>query len=105
MHDIDEGKGPPALFVHGTPTWSFEYRHVIRAAMNSSRCIAPDHLGFGLSDRPRQAAYTPEAHAQPLREFVDVLELDRFSLVVPGYGGPIGLPPAPVARRNPLVML
>jgi haloalkane dehalogenase len=105
MHYIDEGAGPPALFVHGTPTWSFEYRHVIRAARDSSRCIAPDHLGFGLSDRPREALYTPEAHAKRLREFVDALGLDRFALVVHDYGGPIGLPLALAGRVTRLVIL
>ena len=105
IHYIDEGSGPPVLFVHGTPTWSFEYRHVIRAARDSSRCIAPDHLGFGLSDRPRQAEYTPEAHARRLREFVDALGLDRFALVVHDYGGPIGLPLALAGRVTRLVLL
>lgn len=105
MHYVDEGAGPPALFVHGTPTWSFEYRHVIRAAMDSSRCIAPDHLGFGLSERPRQASYTPEAHAARLREFVDGLGLDRFALVVHDYGGPIGLPLALAGRVTRVVLM
>ncbi|HEX6314285.1 MAG TPA: alpha/beta fold hydrolase [Gemmatimonadaceae bacterium] len=105
LHYVDEGSGPPALFVHGTPTWSFEYRHVIRAAMTSSRCIAPDHLGFGLSDRPRQASYTPEAHGRRLREFVDALGLDRFALVVHDYGGPIGLPLALAGRVTRLVLM
>jgi haloalkane dehalogenase len=105
MHYIDEGTGPPVLLVHGTPTWSFEYRHVIRAAMGSSRCIAPDQLGFGLSDRPRQASYTPEAHARRLREFVDAMGLDHFALVVHDYGGPIGLPLALAGRVTRLVML
>ena len=49
------------LFVHGTPTWSFEYRHLIRALSARYRCIAPDHLGFGLSERPASFAYTPES--------------------------------------------
>ena len=105
VHYADEGSGPPALLVHGTPTWSFEYRHVIRAARSSSRCIAPDHLGFGLSDRPRQAGYTPDAHARRLREFVDALGLDRFALVVHDYGGPIGLPLALSGRVTRLVLL
>ena len=105
MHYVDEGTGPPALFVHGTPTWSFEYRHVIRAARDRCRCIAPDHLGFGLSDRPREASYTPEAHAHRLREFVDGLGLDRFALVVHDYGGPIGLPLALAGRVTRLVLL
>lgn len=105
LHYIDEGTGPPALFVHGTPTWSFEYRHVIRASKNACRCIAPDHLGFGLSDRPRQASYTPEAHARRLLDFVDGLGLDRFALVVHDYGGPIGLPLALAGRVTRLVLL
>jgi haloalkane dehalogenase len=92
MHYVDEGRGDVLLFVHGTPTWSFEYRHLIRALSGRYRCIAPDHLGFGLSDRPDDASYTPEAHADRLRAFVRHLGLRRFTLIVHDYGGPIGLP-------------
>jgi len=92
LHYVDEGDGEPMLFVHGTPTWSFEYRHLIRALRGGHRCIAVDHLGFGLSDRPAAAAYTPEAHAARLRAFVDKLGLRRFTLVVHDFGGPIALP-------------
>jgi haloalkane dehalogenase len=92
IHYIDEGKGEPILFVHGTPTWSFDWRHLVRGLAPSHRCIAPDHLGFGLSERPRDFPYTPEAHAANLAAFVERLGLDRFTLVVHDYGGPIGLP-------------
>lgn len=92
MHYVDEGTGSPVLFVHGTPSWSHEWRHVIGGLRATHRCIAPDHLGFGLSERPRDAAYTPEAHAARLRGFVDGLGLEKFALVVHDYGGPIGLP-------------
>lgn len=92
MHYIDEGTGTPVLFVHGTPTWSFEWRHLVRALSSRYRCIAVDHLGFGLSDRPREASYTPEAHAKRLAEFVRKLDLRELILVVHDYGGPIGLP-------------
>jgi haloalkane dehalogenase len=92
MHYVDEGRGDPILFVHGTPTWSFEYRHLIRALSTTSRCVAPDHLGFGLSERPGGFPYTPEAHAEALAEFVDGIGLDHFTLVVHDFGGPIGLP-------------
>jgi len=78
--------------VHGTPTNSYEYRHLIAALSKRFRCIAPDHLGFGESARPRSFAYTPEAHAAVLREFVERLGLDDFTLVVHDFGGPIGLP-------------
>lgn len=92
VHYVEGGSGPPILFVHGTPTSSYEYRHLIAALSATHRCIAPDHLGFGRSDRPRGFAYTPEAHAAVLREFVDRLGLDRFTLVAHDFGGPIGLP-------------
>jgi haloalkane dehalogenase len=92
MHYVDEGSGPPILFVHGTPTSSYEFRHLIAALSKRHRCIAPDHLGFGDSSRPPSFAYTPEAHAAVLREFVERLGLDDFTLVVHDFGGPIGLP-------------
>jgi haloalkane dehalogenase len=100
---VDEGAGEALLFVHGTPTWSFEYRHLIKTLARRHRCIAPDHLGFGLSARPPGFAYSPEAHAAVLREFVDRLGLERFTLIVHDFGGPIGLPlavdqPSRVAR-------
>jgi len=92
VHYVDEGLGEPILFVHGTPTWSYEWRHLIRAFSKTHRCIAADHLGFGLSERPAGFAYTPEAHAAVLAEFVDRLDLEPLILVVHDYGGPIGLP-------------
>jgi haloalkane dehalogenase len=98
MHYVDEGSGEPLLFVHGTPTWSFEWRHLIRALSPGYRCIAPDHLGFGLSDRPREASYTPEAHAERLVAFLERLAPAPFTLVVHDYGGPIALP---IGLRQP----
>ena len=92
LHYIDEGAGDVLLFVHGTPTWSFEFRHLIKALAPRYRCIAPDHLGFGLSDRPWGADYSPEAHAKRLAAFVRHLGLKRLTLVVHDFGGPIGLP-------------
>ena len=111
MHYVDEGAGETLLFVHGTPTWSFEWRHLIRALAPRWRCIAPDHLGFGLSDRPRDADYGPEAHARRLGEFARRLALDEIdegiTLVVHDYGGPIALPLAldGIVRVKRLVVL
>jgi haloalkane dehalogenase len=91
---VDEGaeRGqPPVVLVHGTPTWSFDYRHLIRALRDERRVIAFDHLGFGLSDRPVDFEYTPEAHAQVFAQVVAALGLERFDLVVHDFGGPIAL--------------
>lgn len=92
VHYVDQGSGPPILFVHGTPTHSFEYRHLIAALSPRFRCIAPDHLGFGQSSRPQSFAYTPAAHARVLKQFVEELDLEDLTLVVHDFGGPIGLP-------------
>ncbi|MCX4247510.1 alpha/beta fold hydrolase [Paraliomyxa miuraensis] len=91
MSYLDEGEGRPILFVHGTPSWSFEWRHAIASLRSSHRCIAPDHLGFGLSDKPRNAAYAPADHARRLRALVQALDLRDLTLVVHDFGGPIGL--------------
>jgi haloalkane dehalogenase len=92
MHYVDEGAGRPVLFVHGTPSWSFEWRAAIAALKDQARCVAPDHLGFGLSDKPAGAAYKPADHAQRLLAFVRALDLREITLVLHDFGGPIGLP-------------
>ena len=91
MHYVDEGSGPVILMVHGTPTWSFLYRHLISALSKSNRVIAPDNLGFGLSDKPAAWGYTPADHARNLGRLIDHLNLDDFVLAVHDFGGPIGL--------------
>jgi len=92
MHYVDEGSGPPVVLVHGTPTWSFEWRHVIAALRATHRVIAADHLGFGLSARPAAAGYAPEDHARRFGAFIDSLALDTpLTLVVHDFGGPIAL--------------
>ncbi|HMI89776.1 MAG TPA: alpha/beta fold hydrolase, partial [Polyangiales bacterium] len=79
---VDEGRGSPIVLVHGTPSWSFEWRAVIAALRSSHRVIAPDHLGFGLSDKPRQGAYRPADHARRLLALFDALDLRDVTLVV-----------------------
>ena len=91
MRYVDEGSGRPLVFVHGTPTWSFLWRRMVLALRDEYRCIAPDHLGFGLSDKPEAADYTPAAHAQRLEELIEHLDLRDVTLVVHDFGGPIGL--------------
>lgn len=89
---LDEGTGPTVLLVHGTPSWSFEFRMVIKELSRTHRCVVVDHLGFGLSDKPRSAPLTPVAHASRLRELVRELGLRDVTLVLHDFGGPIGLP-------------
>ncbi|HWB78376.1 MAG TPA: alpha/beta fold hydrolase [Nannocystaceae bacterium] len=92
MSYVDEGEGPTVLLVHGTPSWSFEWRHAIAHLRGRARVVAPDHLGFGLSDKPADAPYKPEDHARRLLELVRALDLRDITLVLHDFGGPIGLP-------------
>ncbi|MEO1410637.1 MAG: alpha/beta fold hydrolase [Bacteroidota bacterium] len=91
LHYLDEGEGEVLLFVHGTPTWSFLYRQLIRSLSGHCRCIAPDHLGFGRSEKPPQFSGTPQEHAQNLSALIRHLDLRDITLVVHDFGGPIGL--------------
>lgn len=95
MHYVDEGPldGPVALMVHGMPTWGYLYRHVI-AAMSAAgyRCIAPDHIGFGRSDKVTDPAwYGIARHTADLSRLIASLDLRDITLFVQDWGGPIGL--------------
>ena len=114
MHYVDEGPGKSLngnpgqalLFVHGNPTWSFHWRRLIAALSSRYRCVAPDHLGCGLSDKPRHYLRL-DAHIDNLCALVDQLGLDRITLVAQDWGGAIGLgamlrmPERLIASRNP----
>lgn len=86
------------LFVHGNPTWSFHWRRLIAALGDRYRCVAPDHLGCGLSDlQPRPLRLAD--HVANLTAVVDALDLRRVTLVAQDWGGAIGLG-ALLARRE-----
>ncbi len=91
MHYVDEGSGDVILFVHGTPTWSFLYRRFISYFSKTHRCIAIDHLGFGLSEKSTSYEGTPQWHSKNLIEFITRLDITNVTLVVHDFGGPIGL--------------
>lgn len=91
MHYVDEGEGEPIVFLHGNPSWSFEYRRLIAHFQRRYRCIAPDHLGFGLSEKPPEASYLPQFHADNLTQLLDHLDLRNVTLVLHDWGGPIGM--------------
>ncbi len=90
MHYIDEGKGKPLVFLHGNPDWSFSYRNVIKSLKEHYRCIAPDYLGFGLSDKPVDFGYQPWLLAHAIHQLIHYLDLTDITLVVNDWGGPIG---------------
>lgn len=91
MNYVDQGEGRPVVFVHGCMTWSFLFRRMIEQISESHRCIAPDHLGFGLSDKPVDANYWPDGHSRRFAQFMDFLGLRDITLVVHDAGAPIAL--------------
>ena len=91
LHYIEEGQGDTLLFVHGTPSWSFEYRNIIKKLKSNYRCIAIDHIGFGLSDKPEHYDYSTRNHSTTLEKFILDKQLSEITLVVHDFGGPIGL--------------
>lgn len=91
LHYVDEGSGPPVVMIHGNPTWSFLYRKLIKRLRAAYRCVAMDHLGFGLSEKPENWRYLPKDHAANLTALIDGLGLKNITLIVQDWGGPIGL--------------
>ncbi|MEI8281352.1 MAG: alpha/beta fold hydrolase [Armatimonadota bacterium] len=91
MNYIDEGEGRPIIFVHGNMTWSFMFRRAIESLKQSHRCIAVDHLGFGLSDKASDANYKPEAHAKRFARFMQYLGLNDVTIVAHDVGVPIAM--------------
>jgi haloalkane dehalogenase len=95
MHFVDEGPrgGPAMLLLHGEPSWSYLYRKMIPPLASAGmRCIAPDLIGFGRSDKPvAQSDYTYANHLGWLRSLLDQLELDDINLFCQDWGGLLGL--------------
>jgi haloalkane dehalogenase len=90
---LDEGEGPPVVFFHGEPTWSFLWRKVMPPVLDAGfRCIAPDLAGFGRSDKPTDIGwYSYDTHAALAGELLEELDLHGATAVVHDWGGPIGL--------------
>jgi haloalkane dehalogenase len=90
-HYVDEGSGPTILFVHGNPTWSFAWRHLLKDLSRDHRVIAVDHIGCGKSDKPQQYDYVLENHVSNLTKLIDSLDLRDVTLVGHDWGGCIGM--------------
>ena len=92
MHYVDVGSGEPVVLVHGEPTWAYLYRKMIPGLAARARVIAPDLVGFGRSDKPIEWEwYSYDRHVDAVGQLMDALGLDRFTVVVQDWGGPIGL--------------
>jgi haloalkane dehalogenase len=97
MHYVDEGSGDPIVFLHGQPTSSYLWRNIIPYVTGLGRCIAPDLIGFGKSDKP-DMEYRFFDHARYVDGFIDALGLENITLVIHDWGAGLGLY---YARQHP----
>lgn len=103
MHYLDEGPSdaPVLVMVHGNPSWSFYFRELVKEFSREYRCIVPDHIGMGLSERSSEAryTYTLASRVDDLEALLEQLGLtENLTFVVHDWGGMIGFA---VARRHP----
>jgi pimeloyl-ACP methyl ester carboxylesterase len=94
LHYVDEGSGTPLVMVHGNPTWSFKYRDMIKKFRGDYRCIALDHLGCGLSEKPsnKDFEYTLKNHIDNLEALIKSLNIkEPINIAVHDWGGAIGM--------------
>lgn len=106
MSYLDEGgagesDNEAVLMLHGNPTWSFYYRDLVSALSRKVRCIVPDHIGMGLSEKPENYPYTLSQRIEDVAALVASLGLTRVHLVVHDWGGAIGFG---FAAKNPALI-
>lgn len=93
-HYLDQGQGDPVVMVHGNPTWSVYYRNLVKALSPNFRCIVPDHIGCGFSDKPDDSRYnyTLGSRIDDLEALLNHLDVKKnVTLVVHDWGGLIGM--------------
>ncbi|HJZ60271.1 MAG TPA: alpha/beta fold hydrolase [Gemmataceae bacterium] len=94
LHYLDEGAGDPVVMLHGNPTWSFYYRNLVLSLRDSYRCVVPDHIGCGLSDKPPESLYdySLKSRIDDVAALLDHLGLrENLTLVLHDWGGMIGM--------------
>ena len=99
MHYIDVGKGDPVLLLHGQPTSSYLWRNIIPHLQKDYRCVAPDLIGMGKSDKP-ELDYNYHDHYDYLEKFIEKLELKNITLVIHDWGSGLGFHYANTHRDN-----
>ena len=93
MHVLDEGRGDTVVMLHGNPTWSFYFRNVVLALRGDYRCLVPDHIGCGLSEKPSadNYPYTLERRVADLDALLSSFDCGGdITLIVHDWGGMIG---------------
>jgi len=100
-HYLDEGKGEPVVMLHGNPSWSIYYRRLVKTLSPSYHCLVPDHIGCGLSDKPKDAdyEYSLNQRVDDLESFLEQKGItENINLIMHDWGGMIGMA---YAHRHP----
>jgi haloalkane dehalogenase len=87
---VDEGTGPVILLLHACPAWSFAFRNLIKDLARDHRVIAPDMIGYGLSDKPDDYGYTLDNHVDNLERLMESLGIGKLSILMHGWGATVG---------------
>jgi haloalkane dehalogenase len=96
---VDTGSGDPVVFLHGNPTWSYQWRNIIPFVSPHARCLAPDFVGMGWSGKSPNKAYRFVDQARYMDAWFEALQITKdVTLVVHDWGAPTGFYRA---RRNP----
>jgi haloalkane dehalogenase len=93
-HYLDEGSGEPLVMLHGNPTWSFYFRSLVNGLSSKFRCLVPDHIGCGLSDKPDESQYDfrLKSRVEDLGIFLEQLNIKKdITLILHDWGGMIGM--------------
>jgi cis-3-alkyl-4-acyloxetan-2-one decarboxylase len=93
-HYLDEGSGEPLVMLHGNPTWSFYFRFLVKGLSPEYRCLVPDHIGCGFSEKPDETQYDfrLNSRVEDLSTFLDRLEIKKdITLILHDWGGMIGM--------------
>jgi haloalkane dehalogenase len=91
MHYVDEGSGETVLLLHGHPTWSFFFRNLILRLRRDFRCLAIDHIGYGLSDKPKNYKYEIKTHIDNAIQFAELMRFKKFHIVAHDFGVAVAL--------------
>jgi haloalkane dehalogenase len=99
IHYIEKGSGDPILLLHGMPTSSYIWRNIIPHLATLGRCIAPDLIGMGQSDKP-DIQYSIFDHIRYIEKFIESLNLTNITLIMHGWGSIIGMDYAMRHEKN-----
>lgn len=94
IHYLDEGSGNPVVMLHGNPTWSIYYRNLVNELKGNFRCIVPDYVGCGLSDKPDDESYeySLDQRINDLEMLLQYLKIDKnITLIMHDWGAMIGM--------------